>query len=140
MFQVLFGQVDLVESTICAYTGGTTADPWYYSKGDHRECVFVTYRGGIDTYRKFLRHLWRNDDTRWIVWWHNSEQRAAVESYREHVNKKLMPKDHVGGKCGPLTVTYKAEEDNQNVWDRKGFDKTTAGTPICMDDFTETHP
>ena len=99
--------------------------------------MFVTYRGGIDTYRKFLRYLWRNNDTRWIVWWHNSEQREAVQSHRELVNTNLMPTEHVGANCGPLGVIYKAELDNQNVWDRKGFDKTTAGTAICMGDLTQ---
>jgi len=89
-----FGAMPGVVRTRVGYAGGTTADPSYYSLGDHTEVVRVEYDPAELSYEELLAVFWANHNPlsspgkrqyRAVVLAGNGRQRATAERTRETI-------------------------------------------------------
>lgn len=123
-----------VKEVYSGYMGGTKVNPTYseVSSGTtgHTEAIEVNYDPKIISYEKLLDIFWRQIDptdnqgqfvdrgTQYrpgIYYSDDKEKELALNSKREHINKKTFPKPIVL-EIISATKFYKAEEYHQNYY------------------------
>ena len=141
--QILFEDLDGVESTVVGYTDGNTENPSYEEvytdKTGHAEAIEIVYNPEKVNYEALLDIFWNNHNpttlnqqgedvgTRYrsAIFYHNDEQkRLAEESMKafEEVAQKRFKKPIVTV-IHEASSFYKAEDYHQSYLKRQG--KTT---------------
>jgi len=103
----VFWTVDGVYATAVGYSGGFTEHPTYEEtcsgQTGHTEAVLVVFDPQVVSYEQLLKMFWENHDPtqenrqgndigtqyRTAVYWHDEEQRLAVEASRERFQVAL---------------------------------------------------
>ena len=130
----VFKQVDGVESIVSGYAGGHVDDPSYEAvcreETGHAECVQVTYDPEVVRYEELLAAFFttHNPTTlnrqgndvgtqyRSAVFYHDDEQRAAVEAFVEEI--RTAYDDDIVTEVEPLETFYPAEEYHQDYFEK----------------------
>jgi len=132
-FEMLPGVI----SAVSGYAGGDVRFPTYemVHEGDtgHAEVVMVQYDPEVISYEKLLNVFWSSHDPttpnqqgpdigtqyRSIILYHNEAQRkAALESYRELVEKRAF-RHPIVTQLVPLRAFYRAEDYHQDYYGGK---------------------
>jgi peptide-methionine (S)-S-oxide reductase len=130
----VYEKVPGVVSAVSGYMGGRTKNPTYeqVSTGGtgHAEVVQVEYDPRKVTYEKLLDAFWRNVDPtqrdgqfcdhgshyRSAVFYHNEEQKKAVDASRAALEKSKPFKGDIVTQIAPAAEFYPAEEYHQDYY------------------------
>jgi peptide-methionine (S)-S-oxide reductase len=141
--EAAFERVRGVESTVSGYCGGHVDDPGYREvcsgSTGHAEAVQVTYDPEEISYEDLLEVFFTIHDPttkdrqgpdmgsqyRSAVFYHDDEQRAAVEEYVDHLEASGEYSGIVT-EISPLETFYRAEEKHQDYFEKN------PNQPYCM--------
>jgi peptide-methionine (S)-S-oxide reductase len=133
-----FRRVKGVLSTTVGYSGGSFKEPTYEDlctgTTGHAEVVEVDYYPAIVSYDELLKVFWEihNPTTmnrqgldigtqyRSVIFFHNSEQRAAAEASKEKLQRNGHYKNPIVTEITPASEFYKAEEYHQQYCEKRG--------------------
>lgn len=133
-----FRRVKGVLSTTVGYSGGSFKEPTYEDlctgTTGHAEVVEVDYYPAIVSYDELLKVFWEihNPTTmnrqgldigtqyRSVIFFHNSEQRAAAEASKEKLQRNGHYKNPIVTEITPASEFYKAEEYHQQYFEKSG--------------------
>ena len=133
-----FRRVKGVLSTTVGYSGGSFKEPTYEDlctgTTGHAEVVEVDYYPAIVSYDELLKVFWEihNPTTmnrqgldigtqyRSVIFFHNSEQRAAAEASKEKLQRNGHYKNPIVTEITPASEFYKAEECHQQYCEKRG--------------------
>jgi peptide-methionine (S)-S-oxide reductase len=136
--ETAFRQVKGVLSTTVGYSGGSFKGPTYEEicteTTGHAEVVEVDYDPAQVSYDELLKVFWEihNPTTmnrqgldigtqyRSVIFFHNSEQRAAAEASKEKLQKNGHYKNPIVTEITPASEFYKAEEYHQQYFEKGG--------------------
>jgi peptide-methionine (S)-S-oxide reductase len=136
--ETAFRQVKGVLSTTVGYSGGSFKGPTYEEicteTTGHAEVVEVDYDPAQVSYDELLKVFWEihNPTTmnrqgldigtqyRSVIFFHNSEQRAAAEASKEKLQKNGHYKNPIVTEITPASEFYKAEEYHQQYFEKCG--------------------
>ena len=131
-----FDKVPGVIATTSGYMGGQTKNPTYEQvstgRSGHAEVVQVEYDPAKVTYEKLLDAFWRNIDPtqkdaqfcdhgtqyRSAVFYHNDEQRRAVEASRTELAGNKPFKGEIVTQVAKADVFYPAEGYHQDYYQK----------------------
>jgi len=114
-----FGAMDGVVRTRVGYAGGTTLDPSYHSLGDHTEVLQVDFDPDVVTYRRLLKHVFREHDPRTqpsktqyqnVVFASTDTQRAAIDTVLRAIGESP---ESIETRIEQLSQFYPAEDYHQ---------------------------
>lgn len=106
--------------TRVGYSGGKKANPTYRSLGNHTEMIQIDYDPTQITYEDLLKVFWTGHSPtarswsrqyRAVAFYHNDEQKAALEKTRGEVQTHLGSKVHTA--IEPAQTFYLAENYHQ---------------------------
>jgi len=112
-----------VTRTRVGYTGGTKADPTYYSLGDHTESLQVDYDPQRISYSQLLDIFWASHDPaeqpystqyKAVVFYANAEQERLARASAQAVAKRTG--QPVYTEILPLKTFYRAEDYHQKYY------------------------
>ncbi len=133
--EAAFERVRGVEETVSGYAGGHTEDPTYQQvcagTTGHAEVVQVAYDPDAISYEELLEVFFTIHDPttedrqgpdvgsqyRSAVYYHDEEQRQAVEAYIDHL-ETTGEYDGIVTEVAPLDTFYRAEEKHQDYYDK----------------------
>ncbi|GAB4462685.1 MAG: hypothetical protein OHK0029_29980 [Armatimonadaceae bacterium] len=114
------------------YSGGSTANPTYYNKGDHKEAVQVVFDPQQTSYESLLRTFFTIHDPtfgggdrsyRSFLYTHSPEQAAQAKRVIAELNRtgayKSAPKP-IQTQVQPAETFYPAEEYHQRYYEKRG--------------------
>jgi len=140
--EAAFERVRGVEATVSGYAGGHTEDPTYQQvcagTTGHAEVVQVAYDPDAISYEELLEVFFTIHDPttedrqgpdvgsqyRSAVYYHDEEQRQALEEYIEHL-EATGEYDAVVTEVAPLDTFYRAEAKHQDYYE------THPNQPYC---------
>lgn len=132
--EAAFKRVRGVEAIVSGYCGGHTEDPTYREvcngSTGHAEAVQITYDPGEISYEDLLAVFFEIHDPttkdrqgpdvgsqyRSAVFYHDDEQRAAVESYIDEL--EASGTSGIVTEVTPLETFYRAEEKHQGYYEK----------------------
>jgi peptide-methionine (S)-S-oxide reductase len=130
VFEVIEGVVDVVSG----YSGGSVKNPAYREvvtgRTGHAEVVRLTYDPGIISYTELLEIFFKTHDPttlnrqgadvgtqyRSVIFYHDSEQREAAESYIARLDLSGVYRGNVVTELVPFAPFYLAEEYHQDYF------------------------
>ena len=133
--EAAFERVRGVEETVSGYCGGHTEDPSYREvcsgETGHAEAVQVTYDPDTISYEELLEVFFEihnpatkdregpdvGSQYRSGVYYHDDEQRNAVESYIDDL-ETTGEYDSIVTEVAPLEEFYRAEEKHQDYYEK----------------------
>lgn len=133
-----FRRVNGVLSTTVGYSGGSFKGPNYEDvctgTTGHAEVVEVDYDPAKVSYDELLKVFWEIHDPttmnrqgpdigtqyRSIIFFHNSEQKAAAEASKEKLQRNGHYKNPIVTEITPASEFYKAEEYHQQYFEKRG--------------------
>ena len=136
--EAAFRRVKGVLSTTVGYSGGSFKGPTYEDlctgTTGHAEVVEVDYYPAKVSYDELLKVFWEihNPTTmnrqgldigtqyRSVIFFHNSEQRAAAEASKEKLQRNGHYKNPIVTEITPASEFYKAEEYHQQYCEKRG--------------------
>ena len=136
--EAAFRRVKGVLSTTVGYSGGSFKGPTYEDlctgTTGHAEVVEVDYDPAKVSYDELLKVFWgiHNPTTlnrqgldigtqyRSVIFFHNSEQRAAAEASKEKLQRNGHYKNPIVTEITPASEFYKAEEYHQQYCEKRG--------------------
>ncbi len=136
--EAAFRRVKGVLSTTVGYSGGSFKGPTYddicTGTTGHAEVVEVDYYPAKVSYDELLKVFWEihNPTTmnrqgldigtqyRSVIFFHNSEQRAAAEASKEKLQRNGHYKNPIVTEITPASEFYKAEEYHQQYCEKRG--------------------
>ncbi len=134
-------------STRVGYAGGTTADPTYYSIGDHSESVQVRYEPSIISYQDLLDVFWNyhnptqpaySKQYQSIIFYHNEQQKRLAEASKAAREKELGAE--VFTEIVPAGEFYSAETYHQKYQLQSNLELMRLLAPLfpTNDDFIDS--
>jgi len=132
--EAAFKRVRGIESAVSGYCGGNTADPTYEEvcsgTTGHAEAVQLTYDPEVISYEEILEVFFEIHDPttkdregpdvgsqyRSGVYYHDDEQRDAVESYIDEL--EAAAEGPIVTEVAPLETFYRAEEKHQDYFEK----------------------
>lgn len=136
--EAAFRRVKGVLSTTVGYSGGSFKGPTYEDvctgTTGHAEVVEVDYDPAKVSYDELLKVFWEihNPTTmnrqgpdigtqyRSVIFFHNSEQKAAAEASKEKLQRNGHYKNPIVTEITPASEFYKAEEYHQQYFEKCG--------------------
>ena len=136
--ETAFRRVKGVLSTTVGYSGGSFKGPTYgevcTGTTGHAEVVEVEYDPAKVSYDELLKVFWKihNPTTmnrqgpdigtqyRSVIFFHNSEQRAAAEASKVKLQINGQYKNPIVTEITPASEFYKAEEYHQQYFEKSG--------------------
>lgn len=136
--ETAFRRVKGVLSTTVGYSGGSFKEPTYgevcTGTTGHAEVVEVEYDPAKVSYDELLKLFWKihNPTTmnrqgpdigtqyRSVIFFHNSEQRAAAEASKVKLQINGQYKNPIVTEITPASEFYKAEEYHQQYFEKSG--------------------
>jgi len=133
--EAAFERVRGVEAVVSGYAGGHVADPTYgqvcSGTTGHAEVVQVAYDPDAIDYEDLLEVFFTIHDPttedrqgpdvgsqyRSAVYYHDDEQRRAVEAYVDHL-EATGEHDGIVTEIAPLDTFYRAEEKHQSYYEK----------------------
>lgn len=132
--EAVFQELKGVQKVVSGYSGGSVKNPSYKAvctgTTGHAECLQITYDPSVITFDELLEVFWQTHDPttlnrqgndvgtqyRSVVFYHNEEQRAKAQGYKEELNKSGAWDNPVVTTLEPLTIFYPAEDYHQNYF------------------------
>eukprot|EP00055_Hartaetosiga_balthica_P002722 m.5020 g.5020 ORF g.5020 m.5020 type:complete len:128 (+) comp2325_c0_seq1:244-627(+) len=119
--------MDGVIRTRVGYTGGSRANPTYYSLGDNTESIQIEFDPTVISYDALLDKFWSNHDAsrksrvqyQSGIWYESEEQKKAIEKAVAYQSK--LPRYNgrkIASHIAPLGDFYLAEDYHQKYLDR----------------------
>lgn len=142
--EAIFQQVDGVIKVESGYSGGHVDNPTYKEvctgTTGHAECLNIIYDPAKISFDELLEIFWQTHDPttldrqgndvgpqyRSVIFYHNEEQKALAEKYKEALNKSGAFDAPIVTTFEPFTVFYKAENYHQNYYNENGSE------PYCQ--------
>lgn len=142
--EAIFQQVNGVLKVESGYSGGHVDNPSYKDVctgvTGHAECLNITYDPSKVSFDELLEIFWQTHDPttlnrqgndvgtqyRSVIFYHNPEQKATAEKYRDQLNKSGAFDDPIVTTLEPFTTFYKAENYHQNYYNENG------SAPYCQ--------
>lgn len=142
--EAIFQQVNGVLKVESGYSGGHVDNPSYKDVctglTGHAECLNITYDPTKVSFDELLEIFWQTHDPttlnrqgndvgtqyRSVIFYHNPEQKALAEKYRDELNKSGAFDDPIVTTLEPFTTFYKAENYHQNYYNENG------SAPYCQ--------
>ncbi|MBL7917733.1 MAG: peptide-methionine (S)-S-oxide reductase MsrA [Bacteroidia bacterium] len=136
--EAVFQRLEGVLSIESGYSGGFVKNPAYREVCNgttgHAEVCRLTYDKTKISFDEILEVFWKTHDPttlnrqgndigtqyRSVVFYHNDEQKALAEKYKEEINKSGAYDKPIITEISPLTNYYKAEEYHQNYYNQNG--------------------
>lgn len=128
-----------VVRTRAGYAGGSKKNPTYYDLGDHTESIQIEYDPEQVSFAQLLEIFWNSHDPTYRSWkrqyatiafYHNEEQRQAIEQSRRRLEEKLGKRIHTEVK--DASSFYVAEDYHQKYYLRN--------RPELMREFDRFYP
>lgn len=134
--EAVFQQVEGIEDVVSGYTGGMVKNPTYNEvcsgQTGHAEVAQLTYDPTKISFKDILEVFWKTHDPttlnkqgadvgtqyRSAVFYHDDEQKAIAEEYKEALDKAGIFDDPIVTEISPLKEFYKAEEHHQNYYNQ----------------------
>jgi len=132
--EAVFQRLKGVESVVSGYSGGRVENPTYkqvcQGTTGHAEVVQITYDPSIISFKELLEVFWKLHDPttlnrqghdsgtqyRSAIFYHNDEQKALAEYYKEQLDKSGAYADPVVTEITQFSEFYPAEDDHQNFF------------------------
>ncbi len=142
--EAIFQQVNGVLKVESGYSGGHVDNPSYKDVTTgltgHAECLNITYDPAKISFDELLEIFWQTHDPttlnrqgndvgtqyRSVIFYHNAEQKALAEKYRDELNKSGAFDDPIVTTLEPFTTFYIAENYHQNYYNQNG------SAPYCQ--------
>lgn len=133
------GCLDGVIRTRVGYTGGTKADPTYYSLGDHSETVQLDFDPAVVTYEELLavffasHNATRSASSRQYmsaIFYHDAEQERLAQAAK--AAEEARTGETVQTEILPAETFYLAEDYHQKYY--------LQGDPLIMPEFRAMYP
>lgn len=136
--EAIFQQLEGVEEVVSGYAGGEVKNPTYEQvcsgNTGHAEVLRITYDSTKISYDELLEVFWGSHDPttlnrqgndigsqyRSVVFYHNEEQKALAEKYKQQLDASGAFNDPVVTVIEPITDFYPAEDYHQNYFNRNG--------------------
>jgi peptide-methionine (S)-S-oxide reductase len=132
--EAIFQQVEGVIKVTSGYSGGRVVNPSYKEvctgTTGHAECLNIEYDPAKVTFDELLEMFWQVHDPttinrqgndigtqyRSVVFYHNKEQKAAVEKYKAALDKSGAWDNPIVTGLEPFVKFYPAEDYHQNYY------------------------
>ena len=132
--EALFQRLKGVQSVVPGYSGGHVRNPSYKQVctglTGHAEVVQITYDPAQITFDELLEVFWKTHDPttlnrqgpdvgtqyRSVIFYHNEQQRAIAERYKEQLNKSGDFKSPIVTEIVPLREFFPAEDYHHNYF------------------------
>lgn len=142
--EAIFQQVEGVISVESGYMGSEVANPTYKDvctgTTGHAECLNIVYDPKKISFDELLEIFWQTHDPttlnrqgndvgtqyRSVIFYHNAEQKAKAEKYKEALNKSGAFERPIVTTLEPKSTFYKAEDYHQNYFNQNG------NAPYCQ--------
>jgi len=133
--EAIFEKLNGVTSVVSGYAGGHVDNPTYEEvctgTTGHAEVTQITYDPKIITYDELLEVFWKTHDPttlnrqgndvgpqyRSIIFYHNEEQKALAEKYKDELNKSGAWDNPIVTEITAYTNFYPAEKYHQNYYE-----------------------
>lgn len=132
--EAIFQDIEGVISVTSGYSGGETENPDYKSvcsgTTGHAECLQIVYDPKKISFDELLAVFWETHDPttlnrqgndigsqyRSVIFYHNEQQRAIAEKYKEQLNKSGTFSKPIVTTLEPFIKFYPAEDYHQNYF------------------------
>jgi peptide-methionine (S)-S-oxide reductase len=132
--EAVFQQLKGVEKVTSGYSGGSVPNPSYRlvcsGSTGHAECLNIVYDTTKISFDELLEVFWQVHDPtslnrqgadagtqyRSVVFYHDDEQKAKVEKYRDALNKSGAWDDPIVTTLEKFDIFYPAEDYHQNYY------------------------
>ncbi|HEY6062062.1 MAG TPA: peptide-methionine (S)-S-oxide reductase MsrA, partial [Chitinophagaceae bacterium] len=133
--EAIFEELNGVISATSGYTGGITENPTYKQvctgQTGHAECLQIVYDPAKISFDELLAVFWETHDPTTLnqqgadvgtqyrsgIFYHNEEQKAKAEKYKEALDKSGAYDRPVVTEITPFTVFYPAEDYHQQYFE-----------------------
>ena len=132
--EAIFQQIEGVAKVVSGYSGGKIENPNYKQvctgTTGHAECLSIIYDPAKITFDSLLEIFWQVHDPttlnrqgndvgtqyRSVVFYHNEQQKAAVEKYKVELNKSGAWDNPIVTTLEPFVRFYPGEDYHQNYY------------------------
>jgi peptide-methionine (S)-S-oxide reductase len=136
--EAIFQQLEGVIKVTSGYSGGLVVNPTYEQvcakNTGHAECLNIAFDKSKITFDELLKVFWQVHDPttlnrqgndvgpqyRSVIFYHNEEQKAEAEKYKEELNNSGAWDKPVVTEISPFTTFYPAENYHQNYFNNNG--------------------
>jgi len=136
--EAIFQQLKGVISVTSGYSGGFVENPTYKQvctgTTGHAECLNITYHPAEISFDELLEVFWKTHDPttlnrqgndigpqyRSVIFYHNEEQKAKAEKYRDELNKSGAYSNLIVTTLEPFVKFFPAEDYHQNYFNENG--------------------
>ena len=136
--EAIFQRVEGVEKVVSGYSGGHVKNPTYkevcQGTTGHAEVCQLSYDPDIVSFEELLEVFWQTHDPttlnrqgndvgtqyRSAVFYHNDQQKALAEKYKEKLDESGAFKDPIVTEIKAYKSMYVAEDYHQNYFNENG--------------------
>ncbi|MCK5702685.1 MAG: peptide-methionine (S)-S-oxide reductase MsrA [Cyclobacteriaceae bacterium] len=136
--EAIFQRVEGVEKVVSGYSGGHVKNPTYkevcQGTTGHAEVCQLSYDPDIVSFEELLEVFWQTHDPttlnrqgndvgtqyRSAVFYHNDQQKALAEKYKEKLDESEAFKDPIVTEIKAYKSMYVAEDYHQNYFNENG--------------------